>query len=157
MLVIIVGRFVVLLVLLFQWLWGFPSLAYADLKAGEEALTKQEREVILKGVDSLCGDTWCEGSFEFEFHTFLCRFEVNKCWLGFRYIDIYDYKNGEISYRYHSYKYKRKSVGLESLCVIEVSTRRDLFGDNEGVSSYLYDQVNNCIDESSPLAEALLP
>ena len=145
MLAMIVGRYLMLLIFLMQWLWG-PPFTYADLRnGGEEALTKREREVILRGVDSLCGDTWCEGSFEFEFHTFLCLFEVNKCWLGFRYIDIYDYKNGEISYRYHSYQYKRRSVGLESLCVIEVSTRRDLFGDYEGVSSYLYDQVTACI------------
>lgn len=54
---------------------------------------KQESEV-LTAIDNICGDTWCEGDFNFSFNLFVCDENTNSCVLQADLI-VYDY-SGEV-------------------------------------------------------------
>ena len=46
-----------------------------------EGLTAEQSKEIVTYLDELCGDTFCEGEFDYDFETFTC--DDTKCSLGF--------------------------------------------------------------------------
>ncbi|WP_394822301.1 hypothetical protein [Pendulispora albinea] len=56
-----------------------------ELAAGD--LTKEQSAIVLKLLDDICGDTWCEGEYNWHFPKIDCRFAKGKCTLGFRVTD----------------------------------------------------------------------
>ncbi len=98
-------------------------------------LAPHEERILLKGMDSLCADVWCEGSFDFEFHTFKCLFKKGECLLGFDYVSVY-----------------REGIGLVRgafpvFCLIQADSRAQLFGNKDSfwLSAYLSSQVDECV------------
>ena len=49
-----------------------PSVAQAAEDLSSNALTKQQASTVLKLVDDICGDTWCEGDRNFHFDQIRC-------------------------------------------------------------------------------------
>lgn len=47
--------------------------AAAPPGATRAAITPAQERVVLRLVDDLCGDTWCEGDHAFRFHGFACH------------------------------------------------------------------------------------
>ena len=52
-----------------------PEESVAELSEGlvKSALTKAQQAKVLKLVDDICGDTWCEGDHNFSFDRLQCR------------------------------------------------------------------------------------
>ena len=47
-------------------------------------LTLHQQAVVLDLIDDVCGDTWCEGDFAFDFRRFSCSPETRSCTLRLR-------------------------------------------------------------------------
>ena len=45
----------------------------AGAAAARTAITAAQERVVLRLVDDLCGDTWCEGEHAFRFRSFTCH------------------------------------------------------------------------------------
>ncbi len=104
---------------------------------GKNDLTTEEEKTLLKGIDSLCADSWCEGTFDFKFHTFKCSLKKQKCLFGFRYISMYRVGYGVVE------------GFFEFACVIKkVDSLKKLFGSEETflISPFLYSTVDDCIN-----------
>ena len=106
---------------------------------GRSCLAPHEERILLKGMDSLCTDVWCEGSFDFEFHTFKCLFKKGECLLGFNYVSVY-----------------LEDVGLVRdafpvFCLIPADFREQLFGNENSfwLSAYLFSKVDECVTANS--------
>ena len=145
------------LLFLFQWLWG-PAQVYAcaqdslsknpdpvEMAQGytyshngdlfPNDLMEHEEWVLLKGLDSVCTDTWCEGSFDFHFYAFKCSFKEQKCLMSYR------------SWDQTSERLNQKAFSF--ICVIKANKRTKLFGGEPDfwISSYLYSAVSECVQE----------
>jgi len=51
--------------------------------AAPPPLTDRQERVVLDLIDDICGDTWCEGDFAFDFRKFSCK-EAGDCKLRLR-------------------------------------------------------------------------
>lgn len=60
------------------------STVYAE--SSKELLTPKQREDIIRTVDNICGDTWCEGDYNFRFNSFTCDKKTTSCELNFQFI-----------------------------------------------------------------------
>jgi hypothetical protein len=45
-----------------------------------------QRQVILETIDKTCGDSWCEGDYDFSFKNFSCSNKTFVCELSFQFI-----------------------------------------------------------------------
>ena len=48
------------------------------------ALSRAEERIVLKLVDDICGDTWCEGDYDFRFRRLFCDSNTATCLLMFQ-------------------------------------------------------------------------
>ena len=99
-----------------------------------DTLTGSEERALLLGIEDMCWDIWCEGGYRFNFHSFECDFSNEECWFEYEYIS-----------------WRGVEESFEAECLISAGSTEDLFANEESfeISSYLYGQVSNCIDESS--------
>lgn len=63
-------------------------IASSTLFANEsnELLSPKERNEVLRSIDDVCGDTWCEGDYNFKFINFSCDKIAKSCDLSFHFI-----------------------------------------------------------------------
>lgn len=50
-----------------------------------EANPVEMNRLTLQAIDSICGDTWCEGDYQYRFDSLRCRFQDGICVLNVRY------------------------------------------------------------------------
>ncbi|MBC8555984.1 MAG: hypothetical protein ISR65_18260 [Bacteriovoracaceae bacterium] len=50
------------------------AFAYAN-----EFLTDEQKDTILTSIDNICGDTWCEGDFDYSFNSIYCDSQRGSC------------------------------------------------------------------------------
>ena len=50
-----------------------PPAAAAPAVTPRTAITSAQERVVLRLVDDICGDTWCEGDHAFRFRSFACH------------------------------------------------------------------------------------
>ena len=55
--------------------------APADADVRRQRLTSAEERVVLRLIDDICGDTWCEGDHAFRFTRFSCHPKRGGCLL----------------------------------------------------------------------------
>ena len=60
-------------------LLGEPAAASAEVR--RYGLTAAQERVVLRLVDDVCGDTWCEGDHAFRFQRFSCDPRRERCTL----------------------------------------------------------------------------
>lgn len=49
----------------------------------KEFLTNEQKRIVLAEIDNVCGDTWCEGDFNYEFTFLKCDDIKKSCTLEF--------------------------------------------------------------------------
>lgn len=59
-------------------------------KGSHDFLSPEERSEVVRSIDDVCGDTWCEGDYNFKFTNFLCNFKQKQCILSFYFIKTDD-------------------------------------------------------------------
>ena len=64
-----------------------------------EFLTSKQAETVLREIDNICGDTWCEGEFNFSFDQFNCDDQTQSCVIEMTLFDGYeDFREGDKTY-----------------------------------------------------------
>jgi len=57
---------------------GAPAI---DDKADANDLSSAQQKTTLKAIDDICGDTWCEGDYDFAFKKLVCHWKAGTCTL----------------------------------------------------------------------------
>lgn len=73
-------------------------------------LSEKQESIVLTSIDNICGDTWCEGDFNFDFYSLECSAETNSCTLEADLIE-YTYSGDDYS--------DEKEIRYPSKCTIE--------------------------------------
>lgn len=60
------------------------SLIHFSANAND--LTSHQESDVLTAIDNICGDTWCEGDFDYSFNAISCDFKTATCKFEFDYI-----------------------------------------------------------------------
>src|SRR5262245_7582380 len=87
------NRRVALLPLLFSLLAACAQASGSSTSnvTDDRLLTEDEEKQVLTEIDNICGDTWCEGDFDFSFNALDCRTTTSSCRFDFELIDrVYD-------------------------------------------------------------------
>lgn len=72
-----------LLAVSFAVLLAGPALAQSS-QPDTRGLTGRQEATVLRLIDQICGDTWCEGDFRYDFRTFSCDAAHRTCRLTLR-------------------------------------------------------------------------
>jgi len=104
-----------------------------------KGLTKQEEAVVLKAIDDICGDTWCEGDHNFSFDRLECfngcAGHAGHCQLTFR---VFSYDTDiEAGPTYTRSCRTPGFTGFDSLV--------ETFGDYHSLQPAYYDALTACI------------
>ncbi|CBW26641.1 hypothetical protein BMS_1819 [Halobacteriovorax marinus SJ] len=59
-----------------------------------EFLTSSQKNEVLTQIDNICGDTWCEGDYDYSFNEINCDSETKTCALNFDYISYTHNEDG---------------------------------------------------------------
>lgn len=117
------------------------TVTVATEALSRKGLTKQEEAVVLKAIDDICGDTWCEGDHNFSFDRLECfngcagRAGAGQCQLTFR---VFSYDTDiETGPTYTRSCRTPGFTGFDSL----VGT----FGDYHSLQPAYYDALTECI------------
>jgi hypothetical protein len=104
-------------------------------------LSKRQQATVLKLVDDICGDTWCEGDHNFSFDSLdcemECRAQIGSCRLTFR---VFSYDTDlETGPTYTRSCRTEGFSGFDSL----VETQ----GDYQTLAPAYYDALTRCISQ----------
>lgn len=95
--------------------------------------TSSQEKTVLKAIDDVCGDTWCEGDYGFRFNSFTCDKTTSTCELNFQFIKREE--NDE-----------REVLSAEQVCRFKnIKTFSQLMENKWGLSDKFYDSVSDCI------------
>lgn len=104
-----------------------------------KGLTKREEAMVLKAIDDICGDTWCEGDHNFSFDRLECvkgcAGHAGSCQLTFR---VFSYDTDlETGPTYTRSCRTPGFAGFDSLV--------ETFGDYHSLQPAYYDALTECI------------
>jgi hypothetical protein len=101
-------------------------------------LSRHERRVALSAIDGICGDTWCEGDFDYRFNRMKCNFTIGVCRL--------DFDAGPRPPENQKMKWTRSEkcflVGIHAF-----SDLIDSWGNSGSLNQAAYEQITKCIEE----------
>jgi hypothetical protein len=105
----------------------------------QRGLSKQEEAVVLKAIDDICGDTWCEGDHNFSFDRLECvkgsAAHTGHCQLKFR---VFSHDTDvEAGPTYTRFCRTPGFTGFDSLV--------ETFGDYHSLQPAYYDALTECI------------
>jgi hypothetical protein len=106
--------------------------AEADLKADRTTLTSAQQRTVLQQIDNICGDTWCEGEFNFRFTRMACDFGARRCTLS---ATLLPYDNSG-----KTYPRACRITGLSSYRSMITGT-----SSNPRLVDAFYNKVNDCV------------
>jgi len=103
-----------------------------------ELFTSAQKKQVLQTIDNVCGDTWCEGDYNFQFNSFSCEKQTSTCELNFQFIKTDD--NGE-----------NPTLSTEQVCRFEnIKTYKQLMENKWSLNDDFYSAVTDCIWEKEP-------
>jgi len=80
---------------------GEPDPAAAQSEASDltkNALTQKQQKTTLKLIDDICGDSWCEGDYDFGFRLISCTKSARTCTLTLQIFPRDGVSAGQTSY-----------------------------------------------------------
>ncbi len=110
------------------------STAHAFDQKPADFLSTTERKNIVRMIDNVCGDTWCEGDFNYRFNDFACDKTTHVCELNFQFIREEDEKS--------------KTYSTEQICRFEnIKEIAQIVESKFSLTDDFYSSVNDCINE----------
>ncbi len=105
-------------------------------------ISRQLEDDALQALDNICGDTWCEGDFDFSFQSLECDLSKQTCELSFSYIEWGETSGDE-------WEIVKE---IPAKCTLEgITSASMLESRNYGMpQDDLYWKVGDCIDENYP-------
>ncbi|NUM88733.1 MAG: hypothetical protein HUU37_05985 [Bdellovibrionales bacterium] len=133
------------------FLMAMVALVGFDVSANRPVpvLDKAEQKTVLRAIDNMCSDTWCEGEYGFDFKSFDCTAAVDgtSCVLDFVIIDT-EYVKMPKNSRSEARVRRQYPVSCE---VGPFTKKSDLYavrgerGEYTDVPQPLLDALNECI------------
>jgi hypothetical protein len=97
-----------------------------------DIFSKAKLEEVLKDIDSVCSDSWCEGDYNFKFNQLSCSKANKSCALAFQFI-----KTDEQEVETYS---------PVQVCKFENITNFKQLKDNKyGLNDKFYEDITDCI------------
>ncbi len=97
-------------------------------------LSSQDEKDLLQEIDTICGDTWCEGDADYQFNTFKCRFSEGKCLMGFDVIP-------------NNHRRAKKNCHFEGIHSVDELFMRMQY--RLDLSDVFFDKLSDCINEKT--------
>lgn len=70
-------------------------LTFTNFQILGNDLTSSESQRLSEDLDNSCGDSWCEGEYNWSVDNFTCSFEDQKCTVELTLIEEFDFNNLE--------------------------------------------------------------
>lgn len=103
--------------------------------ATERLFSARQEKKVLEAIDNVCGDTWCEGDYNFRFNTFICSKKTHSCELNFQFISSNE--EGE-----------EEKFSAEQICRFEnIREFSQLMDGKWSLNDKFYEDVTECIWE----------
>lgn len=109
-----------------------------EVKTANDLSPAQEK-LVLKLVDDICGDTWCEGDFNFFFAKMKCSFAAKSCTITMKIIEREDGTGATPRELWRSCK-MRGVAGFTSM----VDTAPNGY---QSLDPAFYDKLTTCVDK----------
>lgn len=139
---------------------------FLNFQALGNDLSQGEANDLATDLDNICGDSWCEGDFNWSVDEFTCSFEKKTCSVDLTLIEEFffdeDYGSTREEFRerkeyvskvldvdYESYD-DMASIHWRQSCKFENITSKDMLFDQSGWASYsdlVYERVLDCVTE----------
>lgn len=103
-------------------------------KGTDDLFTQKQTDEVLRTIDNVCGDTWCEGDYNFDFTGFSCKKSTQSCLLEFHFIQIDDNDQEQYSPKQTCQFEQIKEIG-------------QLLEDDGELNWNFYEEVTDCITE----------
>jgi hypothetical protein len=98
-----------------------------------ELFSPTQSNEVIRAIDDVCGDTWCEGDYNFKFINFSCNKLAKSCDLSFHFI-----KSDEQSVETYS---------PVQVCHFQNITNFKQIKDSKySLNDNFYEELTNCID-----------
>lgn len=99
-----------------------------------ELFSTAERKEVVRAIDDVCGDTWCEGEYNFKFNDFTCDKNTHTCELNFQFIRS---DNAEV-----------ETFSPVQVCRFEhIKEFNQVMDTKYSLAPNFYDSVSDCIAE----------
>jgi len=109
-------------------------LLLSSLANAADFLSVREERVILRSIDMICGDTWCESDYNFHFNKLSCNTNNKSCILDF---DFVLWPDEDLP----------APTPNPAKCEIEkVASYSDFVDSREHLNDGVYDQISDCIN-----------
>ena len=121
-----------------EWTKVCDLIPNQEAETKNPSLTDAEEKLVLRLIDGICGDTWCEGDYNYRFKSLKCNFSQGHCKLT--------YDRGLWPAENQSIKWSQKNRKCALRGIHEL---KDLVRDQNGYQSLnetFYDQLNACFN-----------
>jgi len=98
----------------------------------DQIFTPKERKNILKVIDDICADSWCEGDYDFKFLDLNCMKKTHRCELTFHFIKFEDEN--------HQVKSPVQTCAISNIKGIE-----SVLSNEDMLNNDFYDELSECI------------
>lgn len=99
-----------------------------------EFLTASQKAHTLTAIDNICGDTWCEGEFDFSFDKINCDDQSKTCTVWMRLYDGYEEREaGEATF--------------SGSCTIDKLSKKEDIYKGEHLVIRFYEDLTDCITD----------
>ena len=113
----------------------FILLLSAQLGFAKDFLKKAQKDIVLKEIDMICGDTWCTGDYNFKFKSIQCDDTKAVCQIN-----------------YEMYVWEQEDAKLSLNCPIRPLKRfSDLVkktGESHSLNDSFYDKLTTCFQKN---------
>lgn len=103
-------------------------------KISNDFFTASQKEAVINEIDNVCGDTWCEGDYNFKFNELACEKLTHTCELTFQFIALDD---NEVE----------KFSPIQVCRVENIKGFRDLMDNKHSLNENFYEAISDCISE----------
>ena len=110
----------------------FSSISFAE--NDKDIFPPKTRTDIIRAIDDICADTWCEGDYDFKFLEFKCRRSKRHCDLTFQFIQSED----ELKKTYSSVQ----TCGFDN-----IKELNQILDEQKNLNEEFYETLSNCIME----------
>lgn len=100
----------------------------------EELFSPQQNVQIVKAIDYICGDIWCEGYYDYKFVSISCDKNSSECDLKFHFKESYDDNRVQFS-------------PVQVCHISGIAGLDQVMEDDQYLQFKFIDKLNNCFEE----------
>jgi len=110
------------------------SLSISNAMASDftELFTPEQNKIILRSIDDVCADSWCEGNYNLKFINFTCDKSNSACALNFIFIETIE-------------RDEERYSPIQVCHFKNIRSYDQIMNGNHSLNGDFYDRVSDCI------------